>query len=165
MNYQFSSAQQALDFTANIMRKKAFAQISSAYKFIEKDMAEMTEEPVNGAYSNLPKSLEDKYDLALDMDKLMRKLPDECFMLLKMKHWGDFYTDHQLKKAFSEQEILRRRGIRVRISYKYSNRQLGVLLECCHKTVQRKLNKAYISFEQLLEKEGYFNNDELLKTA
>lgn len=165
MDYEFSSATQALDFTANVMRKKAFAKISSAYRFIEREIAEITEEETVPVYSNLPKTLDDKYDLSLDMDKLMRRLPEEDYMLLKMKHWGDFYTDHQIQKAFSEQEVLRRRGIRVRISYKYSNRQLGVLLECCHKTVQRKLNKAYVKFEQLLENEGYFNAEELKNSA
>ncbi len=163
MEYQFSSANQALDWTANVLRKKLFAQVSSAYRFIEKEVTDLPSE--SKEYSFLPRNAEDAYDLALDMDKLLRSLDEEHHLLLRMKHWGDFYTVDKMKKAFAEQELLRRKGIRVRVSYQYSNRQMGVLLDCCHKTVQRKLAKAYQQFEELLIKEGYIAEVSYKKSA
>ena len=108
-------------------------------------MAEATQvaESWGGRFkANLPHDAEGRYALAQVVQAAVMALRAEEAKLLSLWAWGDWADEARLRTALIMQEKARRDGLRVRLSYRYSAAQLGVVMGLSKATAWRKLNEA-----------------------
>ncbi|PIZ30471.1 MAG: hypothetical protein COY40_04555 [Alphaproteobacteria bacterium CG_4_10_14_0_8_um_filter_53_9] len=74
---------------------------------------------------------------------------------LRLWMWGDYADAERLRRALSFQASMRLRGMRVRLSFTYSYRQLGLLWDVSDKTAARRVREALRSAEDMLLRREY----------
>lgn len=126
----FDSAQGAMLFATDVLRRRRFPKIGNTYN---------GEKP---RVMHMAAGEDDKYTLALSVYQCLARLDEDMQRLLKLHFWGDYVETQKLHAAIALQEKWRQEGKRVRLSYMYSQRQLASILGVGKSTVERRLNKA-----------------------
>lgn len=103
---------------------------------------------------HLPHDAAGRLALALQVQQALKTLPTEPCQLLTLWAWGDWANEPRLQAALAHQEKLRRQGIRVRLSYRYSVAQLALLAGESKDTLWRRLQAALALLEQTLAASG-----------
>lgn len=161
-NYYFNNVDQAICWSFDVLRRRRFARISSVYQEMEQDPLdfEMAQNELTMVDCYLPTSAEDSLSLALKVQTLLSQscMPDELFML-KLFYLGDYASEKRYQTALSMQEKLKEEGKRLRLSVRYSYRQLGAALNVEHKTAKRRLEKAQQKVSIHLKGNGFLGCD------
>lgn len=154
----FLNAEEALHWATEVLRRRRVPHIASFWKEIVHEATEVSDIWEKSITSlHMPQDAETRFDLAM---KVQQALADvalrdaEAAQLLFLWSWGDWADDVRLHKALSFQEHMRRQGIRVRIAYRYSYSQLGLLLRCHKKVAWRKVQKALTLLSESLTMRG-----------
>jgi hypothetical protein len=163
-SYYFIDAHQALSWTTEVLRRQRFPRISPVYKELLLQQPDTESRQALsawfGEHANLPTHPQDRHTLALEVQKHIATLEPAQQQILRLKYWGDYHDPLVLARALKEQDILRQKGIRTRVSYRYSDRQLGVLLTVDHKTAGRRIEKAIAALDRQLILAGLALNKE-----
>ena len=150
--YQFETIDHALRWSTEVLRGRRFPKIGRFY------LESVDDEGVQefcGHRSDMPKTAEDRLCLALEVQKAVDScLEQEEKAPLTAYYWGDYTNDAIYQKAASFQERMRREGVRVKLNYRYSFRQLGRLLEVSDKTAAKIVRSAQEKIEEELAKKG-----------
>lgn len=155
--YYFDNADHAMKWATEIMRKNSFPKLSGIYREMTNDD---NEDSVKwfANYGQLPSEWEDKQALAMKVYKLFDYLSPDQKAILKLRYWGDYSDERRLATAKSAQEYYRmHENKRVRLSYRYSYRQIGTILGMDHKTAKRRIDMS------LKEMERWLNEYDLLE--
>lgn len=148
--YVFETAEEALKWAVEVLRRRRLPKTASFWREIEAE-AEFVSEMWQGVRNmRIPQSAEERLGLAL---KVMQGLDAVAGgEILKLWVWGDWADEGRLRAALAMQEKLRRDGVRVRISYRYSYEQLGRLMGCDRKTAWRRVQEGLgVLGEKLVE--------------
>lgn len=142
-NYYFNDAHHAMLWATEVLRKKRFPRISGFYRKIEREEP-LTEEESKwlGEYGQLPTEWDDRQSLAIQVYKLLDHLTDDQWQLLRLRYWGDYYDENNLRRMEAMQEKLRMQNKRLKLNYRYSYRQVGTALGIDHKTARKRLDIA-----------------------
>lgn len=152
INYAFSDAEQALVWSAEVLRRRRLPKLSRVWDEVREE-AEFVARVWEGERNfSLPGNEMDRLGLALKVEKVLEGLARrgvEDIGLLKVWVWGDWADEDRLRRALQMQEVLRRRGMRVRLCYRYSYGQLGRMLGVDRKVAWRRVQAAL----EVLERE------------
>ena len=153
-SYLFEHADEALKWAVEVLRKRRLPKLGSFWREIEAE-ADWVEQAWEGRKNvALPNDAEDRLSLALKVMNAVDAIGEEGARLLKMWAWGDWVDEGRLRSALAIQEKCRREGLRVRIAYRYTYAQLGVILDCDKKVAWRKVQDALRVLGQELERKG-----------
>lgn len=158
----FASAEQALVWGADTLRRRRHARLSPLWQQIAPELAQP--HPAN---QNLPMAVperlpepaallpapEDRFAVALQIEQAVETL-GEPGKLLRLYAWGDWHSNAALTAALRHQEKARQRGDRLRLNIRYSFRQLGVMLGADHKTIAKCIRLALNELSDALETKG-----------
>lgn len=147
-HWRFVSAAQAVGWSAEVLRRRRWARLSRIWD----ELAQVGEGWRGGGA--LPTTAGERYALAIAVDGLVRGL-GEGGMLLRAQAWGDWCDEELLRAALLRQEVLRREGVRVRLHYTYSQRQLAALVGVSAPTVARRVGVALGQLEGVLRGRGW----------
>lgn len=136
----FETALQALHWAAEVIRARRSPRLSAIYRQVVPE----TGEPENPSPRNifLPDDADTRYALAQTIMAAVGHLSAEQARLLLLLVWGDWADERRLGAALAIQERMRREGLRVRLSYRYSLRRLGEELGHDGKYAARRVNEA-----------------------
>lgn len=166
----FETAAQAWLWATEVLRRRRLAPSSPAWRddiaitsiqrshmhaeLARQNIAQEVEEVAgawHGRFRNLlPATGAERYALAQAIQTAVLAQPAEASKLLQAWAWGDWADDARLRAALAMQEKARREGLRVRLSYRYSAQQLGIILGCNKVQAWRKLNAALKGLEKTL---------------
>lgn len=156
-HYVFADAEQALVWGAEVLRRRRLPRLSRIWDEVQQE-AEFVARAWGGDRNfNLPGSELERLALALKVETALDALLArgvEDVLLLKLWVWGDWADEGRLQKALQMQEVLRRRGMRVRLCYRYSFGQLGRMLGVDRKTAWRRVREALVMLERELISAG-----------
>jgi len=139
--YYFVDAKQAMVWATEILRKRRFPKNGMFYMDAVDDEAD--EDTVEGrafygvGEGNLPATQDERALLATKVYGLLNGVDEKYRETLLHLYWGDFLHEDGYKKASYVQEYLRQKGIRTRLCYRYSYRQVGNKMGIDHKTARR----------------------------
>ncbi len=152
--YAFDTVKHALSWSTEILRRRRFPKLTKMYQEIVLKVgspkARSSLQSWYGEHGFLPTEYEDKFSFAMDVYMSVSALEGDLQQVIRLAYWGDYADDARLCKALKMQEYYRRQGIRVRISYRYSLRQIGLSMGVSHQSVKRLLKKAEKKLETLL---------------
>ena len=145
MDYVFESAEDALKWAVEVLRRRRLPQTASFWREIEAE-AEWVEQAWEGNKNmELPQGREERMELALRVMEGLEAMKDkhiDMVRLLQLWGLGDWADEGRLHAAMAIQEKCRREGMRVRMAYRYTYAQLGALLDCDRKVVWRRVQEA-----------------------
>jgi hypothetical protein len=154
-NYVFEDAHHALIWATEVLRARRFPKIATFYREAWLGEYGAAVKQWCGCHEDLPTDAEDRLALALDIYRLMGEaLSIQQQHLVVLYYWGDFADEATYRQAQVFQERMRRQGTHVRLSYRYSFRQLGGRLDIAHKTAAKRLRQAQQALQRALELEG-----------
>lgn len=143
-DYVFDNAEDALKWAVEVLRRRRLPRTAGFWREIEAE-AEWTAQVWEGGKNlRLPQGADERMELALAiMEGLVEVDADDAVVgkLVRLWAWGDWADEGRLRVALAMQEKLRREGVRVRMSYRYSYAQLGALLGCDKKVAWRKVQE------------------------
>lgn len=103
--------------------------------------------------THLPRNADDRHALALKVESLLAAT--EQRHVLRLMAWGDWADDARLRGALIIQERARREGLRLRLNYRYSYRQLALQLGASdHKVVSRAIRRGLTELAERLDAAG-----------
>lgn len=149
----FESAQHALTWATEVLRRRRFPSVSALYK----EMLTQAKTPAGlnathrwfGEYGNLPTTREDKLAWVLEIYQQLDTLPEDMQKILRLRYWGDYVNERRLRSALALQDKLRvTEGIRVKLSWRYPFRQVATLLNMSKPSVHRKENEGLTQLER-----------------
>ncbi|MFZ2620551.1 MAG: hypothetical protein WAX89_06715 [Alphaproteobacteria bacterium] len=143
----FLDAHSAMIWSTEVLRARRFPKIAAFYQEAEKGemAARMREFRAESLY--VPKGAEDRLALAVLVYQAVNQLPEALQQVLNLYYWGDYADALRYRAALAFQERMRQEGLRVRLSYRYSYREVGRQLRMTHVTAKCHVDKAL----QLLE--------------
>jgi hypothetical protein len=158
----FSDARWALFWSADVLRRRYLPKIGAFWR-------ESAAEPSDGAdvdlsrlaegvgrrveKNYLPEDAEERHGLALKVEEILARLGEEG-VLLRQLAWGDGWCDASWRAALAHRELARRQGMKIRVSYRYTYRQMAALHDCDAKAVWRRARVALAAFTAALEQAG-----------
>ena len=167
--YHFSDARQALIWATEILRKQRYPQISDIYLGGSVAAPQATPAFTPAEEANLarwygeelavPEAWGDKVLLANQVYRHLEGVSASARQALLKLQWGDYADPHYLAQAQLIQEHLRRRGLRTRLCYRYSYRQVAERLGADPKTIRRWEDLGLQELEQLLQRDGLIYHD------
>lgn len=98
---------------------------------------------------------EDRAALAVRVWRVVDALPDGAGEVLRLWLLGDYADAGRLAKARAFQAAMRGKGMRVRLSYTYSLRQLALLWGCGREAATRRVRMALAAAEDALRCEVF----------
>lgn len=143
--YQFEGAEQALVWSAEVLRRRRLPKLTRLWTELQDEVEFVARTWEGDKPFNLPGDAMGRLDLALKVERgldRMARRDNEAARLLKLWAWGDWADEGRLQKALAMQEVLRRQGMRARLSYRYSYGQLGRLLGVDRKAAWRRVRDA-----------------------
>lgn len=162
--YHFVDAKQAMIWATETLRKNRFAHNSAFYldAISDKDTQDTPEEKEFYGTSGgcLPATADERVLLASKVYGLLNSVDEKYRETLLNLYWGDFLHEDGYKKATYVQEYLRQKGIRTRLSYRYSYRQAGSRLGVDHKTARRWEEQGLAQLHHTLDRMGLLANNE-----
>lgn len=108
----------------------------------------------SGVYQ-FPKGKEEISMVLGQLEKVFLTLDKRTQVILMLIYLGDFATPQMLEKAKSMQKILRDRGYKVVLNYKYKKIKVADMLKIDRKTVTRHVQKANKEFTKALLENGF----------
>lgn len=156
--YYFVDAKQAMVWATEVLRKRRFPHNGVFYLNAKED-AEEAALPHNREFyglegGKLPEASDERALLATKVYGLLNAVDTKYREALLALHWGDYMHEDGYRKATFVQEYLRQKGIRTRLSYRYSYRQVGQRLGVDHKTVHRWEEQGLAQLQGALLKMG-----------
>lgn len=158
--WQFASVEEALFWSADVLRARSLPRLTSLWREILAEAPEHARPAELDARTyaspvrdHLPSDADDRLGLALAVEKILDSMGD-AGQLLRLHAWGDWVSDASLRAALVVQERLRRNGVRLRLNYRLSLRQLGDFLQRDKKTVSKHLHRAMALLARRLDHEG-----------
>lgn len=153
----FADAEHALQWSCEVLRRRRLPKLSSLWKEVS-DEADAVARAWEGEKAvELPHGAVERLDLALKVEGALDELAradSEAARLLRLWAWGDWADEKRLWAALAMKEKLRRQGVHVRLSYRYSTTQLGRLLGCDRGTAWRRLQVALEGVGRVLVARG-----------
>lgn len=155
--YVFENAENALKWAVEVLRRRRLPKIAGFWREIEAE-AEWIGQAWTGTKNlTLPQQADERMELALRVMEALAKVSErnaKLGRLLQLWAWGDWVDEGRLAAALAIQEKCRREGVRVRIAYRYTYAQLGVLLDCDKKTAWRLVQDGLELLGEILGHEG-----------
>lgn len=154
--YTFENVRHALIWATETKRRETRPSISNIYDkglYAELKDAEENKE-WTGWRAHLPNNKEEKFMLAAKVWQAVKSLPKEQQDIVHLSFFGDWYSDAHLKKMLAFQDASRKQGKLIRLSHRYSVRQVATLLNMNYRTVHRKLDVAFLEIEKELNNKG-----------
>lgn len=152
----FLDAEQALVWSVELLRRRRLPKLTLLWREILPE-AEFVAKAWTPNHDFLPADPDERWGLALKVESALVELAArhaEAALLLRLWAWGDWADEARLAGALAMQEKLRRQGMRVRIAYRYTYAQLGILLKCDRKAAWRKVQEALLLLEGVLAVRG-----------
>lgn len=138
----FDTAEQALQWAVEVLRRRRLPRVSPLWNEMVREL-DAVEQAWSGTKNHLiPRDADARLGLALTVMGALERLDPRDTRLLTLWSMGDWADDGRLRAALALQEKLRREGVRVRISYRYTYEQVGVAAQCDKKTAWRKIKAA-----------------------
>lgn len=141
----FESAEQALQWSAEVLRRRRWPKLSSFWRDLDGEADSVAMVWEGEKLMGLPEDAEGRLGLALGVEKALADVARRdaaAAALLRIWAWGDWADEGRLRRALAVQEKCRREGLRVRVAYRYTYAQLAQLLGCDRKTAWRKVQVA-----------------------
>ena len=155
-DWQFDHVNHAMKWATEVLRHRRFPKINPMYQEIvsKQDKAHQESRYWHGEYGNLPTDPDERVSLALKVNDAANRLMKDEQVLLQLYYWGDYASPKRLAAAEKIQRSCEQKGRRVRLSYRYSYRQLASILGVAHTTAARRVEAALKSMEDMLHQEG-----------
>lgn len=156
-DYVFESAEEALKWEVEVLRRRHLPKTSPIWREIEAEAEWVGRSWEGGKNLSLPTGGDERMHLAGKvMEALERAGVKDAGLERILRLWalGDWADDGRLNAALAIQEKCRREGIRVRLAYRYTYEQLGVALGCDRKTAWRKVQDGLAMVGEELLKQG-----------
>lgn len=156
-NYVFESAEDALKWAVEVVRRRRLPKTASFWREIEAEVEWVAQAWQGPKNLNLPQDAEGRMELALKVMEALNELAARDRVggkLLELWAWGDWADAGRLATALALQEKCRREGVRVRMAYRYSYVQLGVILDCDRKAAWRRVQEGLALLGDLLAVRG-----------
>jgi hypothetical protein len=147
--WKFGSAAHAAAWSADVLRCRRWPALCRLWD----DLPSQYPGRQGSLTPDLPTLPDERYALAIVVDGMLRSLGEEG-MLLRAQMWGDWCDEELLRAAMLRQERLRREGVKVKLRYAYSLRDLGRLAGVSAPTVSRRLGRAQERLEVRLRLGG-----------
>lgn len=112
----------------------------------------------SGVYQ-FPKGAEESAAVKKVIEKSFLKLEKRTQVILMLLFLGDFATPEMFDKAKKMQKVLKQRGYRVVLNYKFKKTQVAKMLKIDRKTVTRHFQKANEIISKDLIKHGFINEE------
>lgn len=145
MGYGFTDAEHALTWSVEVLRRRRLPKQGLWWREVESE-AEFVARAWEGEKPlGLPTDAEGRFVLAMKVEQALSevaKVDGQGAWLLRAWAMGDWVDEATLQGALAVQEKLRRQGLRVRIAYRYSYAQLGLLLGVSAKEAWRRVRAA-----------------------
>lgn len=157
VSFVFKDAEQALVWSAEVLRRRRLPALSKVWDEVLAEAEFVARAWEGEKLEHLPSSPLDRLDLALKVERALdtlSALDNQAALLLRLWAWGDWADEARLRRALAMQEKLRREGVRVRVSYRYSYSQLGILLGCDKKVAWRRVQDALGRLDSFLAAGG-----------
>lgn len=159
----FSDARWALFWSADVLRRRYLPKIGAFWREIDAEGTRELETLQTGVPGRverapekmlLPEDEDDRHALALKVEDVLRGMGPPHGLLLRQLAWGDAWCDAALRAAMAHREKARREGLRLRVNYRYTYRQLASLHDCEAKAVWRRVRAAMAAFAAGLHRAG-----------
>lgn len=152
--YVFDSAEHALKWAVEVLRRRRLPKLTSLWREIEAE-AEWIGQAWEGEKNvTLPHDRDERMHLALKVMEAVTRSGEGARLLL-LWAMGDWADEGRLAAAMAIQERCRREGMRVRLAYRYTYDQLGTVLGCDRKAAWRKVQDALQALGLELTREGF----------
>ncbi|MFZ2586618.1 MAG: hypothetical protein WAZ18_00620 [Alphaproteobacteria bacterium] len=152
--WQFTTPEEALYWSADVLRTRHTPKLMVLWKYVLAEALEPTaNEPAVAHRLHLPDDPEDRFSLAMAVERLIGSMGDEG-KLLRLHAWGDWVSPGHLRNAQRLQAEANLRGERLLLNHRLSFRQLGVLFRCDHKTAAKRVRDALRTLALRLQSEG-----------
>jgi len=155
----FANSEQALYWLMEQKRRSGLIKTSSFTETLSEEKT--TREPTvsellkwSGVYQ-YPKGKEEMAMVVTQLEKVFLKLEKRTQVILMLMYLGDFATPELYSKAKKMQKVLKERGYRVVLHYKYQKTKVAKMLKIDRKTVTRHTQKANDIFTEELLKLGF----------
>ncbi|HAG52345.1 MAG TPA: hypothetical protein DCL21_00990 [Alphaproteobacteria bacterium] len=155
----FANSEQALYWLMEQKRQSGLIKTSSFTETLNEDKT--TREPTvsellkwSGVYQ-YPKGKEEIAMVVSQLEKIFLKLEKRTQVILMLTYLGDFATPELYSKAKKMQKVLKERGYRVVLHYKYQKTKVAEMLKIDRKTVTRHTQKANEVFTKELLNRGF----------
>ena len=139
--YCFADARHALGWSTEILRVRELTGSSQIFKEYKSEEVPIQEEEYKDYL--MPTDGEERYNLAHEVYTCFHKLNEDSKTILKLSYWGDYADMRRLNKARFMQERLLRQGIKTRLNYRYSIKQLAGMLGESEGRARRRLDLAH----------------------
>ena len=108
----------------------------------------------SGVYK-FPQGQEETALVLKELEKMFLSLDKRTQVILMLIYLGDFATPEMLDKAKKMQKVLRDRGYKTVLNYKYKKIKVADMLKIDRKTVTRHVQKANKEFTKALLENGF----------
>lgn len=145
MAFMFESAEQALLWSAEVLRRRRWPRLSGFWKDLDGEADDVALLWEGEKLVGLPEDADGRLSLALGVEKALAAVAardGHAAALLRLWAWGDWADEGRLRGALAVQEKCRREGVRVRIAYRYTYAQLAQVLGCDRKAAWRRVQVA-----------------------
>lgn len=155
----FANSEQALYWFMEQTRQAEL--IKTSHFEIARDNIDTTRQPTLaellkwcGVYQ-YPKGKDEKAMVLGQLTKIFNKLEKRTKVILMLTYLGDFATPELFAKAKKNQKVLKQRGYKVVLNYRYTKIKVADMLKINRKTVTRHFATANEIFTAELAKIGF----------
>lgn len=155
----FANAEQALYWLME-QKRQSYNIKTTSFDYDNSNKVEKREPTLSellrwsGVYQ-YPQSVEETAMVVSQLDKIFNTLPKRTKVILMLSYLGDFASPEIHKKATNSQKLLKAKGYRAILSYKYQKIKVAKLLNIDRKTVTRHHQKANEVFTDKLLENGF----------
>jgi DNA-directed RNA polymerase specialized sigma24 family protein len=150
----FDTAEQALQWAVEVLRRRRLPRNSRIWQEMAPEM-QAVEEVWSGSKNVLiPTDPDERLDVALTVMEALDSLNEADARVLKLWSMGDWADEGRLQAALAIQERMRRQGVRVRMSYRYTYEQVAGATGCTKKTAWRRVQAALQALGKDLQEKG-----------
>lgn len=150
----FDTAEAALQWAVEVLRRRRLPRNSRIWQEMMPELQAVEEAWVGCKNVAIPSDPDERLDLALTIMEALEGLKASDMRVLKLWSMGDWAEDGRLRAALAIQETLRRQGVRVRMSYRYTYEQVALASGCTKKTAWRRVQAALARLSKDLQARG-----------
>lgn len=134
----FETTEAALQWAVEVLRRRRLPRNSRIWQELAPEMQAVEEAWVGTKNLLIPTDADERLDLALTVMEALEGLKETDSRVLKLWSMGDWADEGRLRAALAIQETMRRQGVRVRMSYRYTFEQVATATACTKKTAWRR---------------------------
>ncbi len=150
----FDTAEQALQWAVEVLRRRRLPRNSRIWQEMAPEMQAVEEAWVGSKNLLIPTDPDERLDVALTVMEALEGLSETEIRVLKLWSMGDWADEGRLQAALAIQERMRRQGVRVRMSYRYTYEQVAGATACTKKTAWRRVQSALQKLGKELQARG-----------